>query len=180
MKVLQLREFFLFFSLSFIPCVCTVLDTLGRARNVLRLGALSVPSRIGGERLLRTFLNIAPLACRCVIFLLSEFFCQAGYVNGNPSGSRSEIRSKKSFVEDWVFVSVDSSDGQTVMDFPVLHSTDHSDCIPETPQGFERIRFSSLGLVVRLPVMRIRVLTMTLNLLLVFVWAQSMLVHMCS
>ena len=83
MKVLQLREFFCF-SLSFIPCVCTVLDTLGRARNVLRLGTLSVPPRIGGERLLRTFLNIAPLACRCVIFLLSEFLCQAGYVNGKP------------------------------------------------------------------------------------------------
>ena len=41
---------------------------------------------------------------------------------------------KKAFVEDWVFVSGDSSDGQTVMDFPVLHSTDHSDCIPETPR----------------------------------------------
>ena len=51
-----------------------------------------------------------------------------------PSGSRSEIRSEKAFVEDWVFVSGDSSDGQTVMDFPVLHSTDHSDCTPETPR----------------------------------------------
>ena len=41
---------------------------------------------------------------------------------------------KQAFVEDWVFVSGDSSDGQTVMDFPVLHSTDHSDCISETPR----------------------------------------------
>ena len=41
---------------------------------------------------------------------------------------------KKAFVEEWVFVSGDSSDGQNVMDFPVLHSTDHSDCIPETPR----------------------------------------------
>ena len=30
--------------------------------------------------------------------------------------------------------SADSSDGQNVMDFPVLHSTDHADCIPETPR----------------------------------------------
>ena len=33
---------------------------------------------------------------------------------------------KKAFVEELVFVSGDSSDGQNVMDFPVLHSTDHS------------------------------------------------------
>ena len=36
-------------------------------------------------------------------------------------------------MEEWVFVSGDSSDGQNGMDFPVLHSTDHSDCILETP-----------------------------------------------
>ena len=41
---------------------------------------------------------------------------------------------RKAFVEDWVFVSGDSSYGQNVMDFPFLHSTDHSDCIPETPR----------------------------------------------
>ena len=41
---------------------------------------------------------------------------------------------KKEFVEEWVFVSGESSDGQNVMDFPVLHSTDYSDCIPETPR----------------------------------------------
>ena len=39
---------------------------------------------------------------------------------------------KKAFVEEWVFVSGDSSDGQNVIDFHVLHSTDLSDCIPET------------------------------------------------
>ena len=42
---------------------------------------------------------------------------------------------KKAFLEEWVFVSGDSSDGQNVMDFPVLHSTDHADCIPETPNS---------------------------------------------
>ena len=41
---------------------------------------------------------------------------------------------KKAFVEEWFFVSGESSDGQNVMDFPVLHSTDYSDCIPETPR----------------------------------------------
>ena len=37
-------------------------------------------------------------------------------------------------MEEWVFVGGDSSDEQNVMDFPVLHSTDHADCIPETPR----------------------------------------------
>ena len=33
-------------------------DTLGSARNVLHLGALSVPSRIGGKRIMRTCLTL--------------------------------------------------------------------------------------------------------------------------
>ena len=37
-------------------------------------------------------------------------------------------------MEKWVFISGEHSDGQNIMDFPVLHSTDHSDCIPETPR----------------------------------------------
>ena len=45
---------------------------------------------------------------------------------------------KKAFLEEWVFVGGDSSDEQNVMDFPVLHSTDHTDCIrddhPPTPR----------------------------------------------
>ena len=52
----------------------------------------------------------------------------------DPGRRFVQKKKKKAFVEDWVFVSGDSSDGQTVMDFPVLHSTDHSDCIPETPR----------------------------------------------
>ena len=40
-------------------------DTLGRARNVLHLGVLSVPSKIGGERILRTSLTLI----RCVVFV---------------------------------------------------------------------------------------------------------------
>ena len=43
-----------------------------------------------------------------------------------------------------VFVGGDSSEGQNVMDFPVLHSTDHADCIPETPKIIETVRFSSM------------------------------------
>ena len=46
---------------------------------------------------------------------------------------------KKAFVEEWVFVSGDSSDGQNVTDFPVLHSTDHSDCILETPRISQQV-----------------------------------------
>ena len=40
---------------------------------------------------------------------------------------------KKAFLEEWVFVGGDSSDGRNVMDFPVHHSTHQADCIPETP-----------------------------------------------
>ena len=69
-----------------------------------------------------------------VLPLLLNILCQVGFVNGNPSGSRSEIRSKKAFVEEWVFISGKPSDGQNIMDVPVLHSTDHSDCLPETPR----------------------------------------------
>ena len=49
MKVLQIR-FFLFLPVLLSVCLhCSrpfIRDTLGRARNVLRLGALSVPSTI--------------------------------------------------------------------------------------------------------------------------------------
>ena len=45
----------------------------------------------------------------------------------------------------WVSVSGDSSDAQNVEDFLVLHSTDHSDGIRETPRISKTIRFSSLG-----------------------------------
>ena len=45
---------------------------------------------------------------------------------------------KKAFFEKWIFVDGDSSDVQNVTDFPVLHSTDHTDSIrddhPPTPR----------------------------------------------
>ena len=41
---------------------------------------------------------------------------------------------KKAFLEEWVFVSGESSAEQNPTDFPVLQSTDHADCIPETPR----------------------------------------------
>ena len=86
------------------------------------------------------FLAIAPsgqsLTC---LFLLSSY---AKLVNGNPSGSQSGNRSKKAFLEEWVFVGGDASDEQNVMDFPVLHSTDHTDCIrddhPPTPRPLKQ------------------------------------------
>ena len=46
---------------------------------------------------------------------------------------------KKAFVEECVFISGESSDGQNVMDVPVLHSTDHSDCIPELPRILKQL-----------------------------------------
>ena len=89
-------------------------DTLERARNVILLGALSVPSRMGGERIIRASLTLIRVvvfvSCTYVVTfkplphlaspwlllsLLLKFLCQAGYVNGNPSGSRLGSRSKR-------------------------------------------------------------------------------------
>ena len=39
---------------------------------------------------------------------------------------------KKAFVEEWVFISDELTDGQAPTEDPVLQSTDHSDCIPGT------------------------------------------------
>ena len=59
----------LFSTLSSFPCILHsfrpyIRDTLGRARNVIHLGALSVPSRIGGGRFIRASLTLI----RCVVF----------------------------------------------------------------------------------------------------------------
>ena len=94
----------LFFTLSSCPCILHIFDhifgiRLGRARNVLHLGALSVSSRIGGERIIRTSLTLI----RCVFFFVHlrvyfqaiapfgqslivivfviELLCHAGYVH---------------------------------------------------------------------------------------------------
>ena len=45
-------------------CFLTIYS-LGRARNVIHLGVLNVPSKIGGERILRTYLTLI----RCVVFV---------------------------------------------------------------------------------------------------------------
>ena len=60
-------------------------------------------------------------------FVLIEFLCQAGYVNGNPSGSCSENRSK-SFLEEWVFVSGGSSDSPFLERLELLFSSDEILC----------------------------------------------------
>ena len=39
---------------------------------------------------------------------------------------------KKAFVEEWVFISDEFTDGQAPTEDSVLQSTDHSDCIPGT------------------------------------------------
>ena len=69
-----------------------------------------------------------------VLPLLLQILCRVGFVNGNPSGSWSKVRFKKASVEEWVFISGEPSDGQNTKDVPVLHSTDHADCFPETPR----------------------------------------------
>ena len=89
-----------------------ILGTLRRAQNVLRLVALGVSPTIvdnDSTNFLKTvslcrvcfmhlwvfFFAIAPFGLSLSYFLLCEFLCQAGYFNGNPSGSRSENRPKR-------------------------------------------------------------------------------------
>ena len=112
-------------------------DTPGSARNVLHLGALSVPSRIGGERITRTYLKkrdslVCDFWCTCVVtftpihrlasillllLLCLNFLCQVGSANGNPSGSLLGNRSRKPI---WIFTGDDSSDEQGFSNFPSL------------------------------------------------------------
>ena len=67
-----------------------------------------------------------------------SFTCQIGFVNGNPSGSRSKIRSsKKAFVEEWVFISDVPSEGPSTAEDPMIHNTVHSEYIPVTPRTSE-------------------------------------------
>ena len=67
-----------------------------------------------------------------------SFPCQIGFVNGNPSGSRSKIRSsKKAFVEEWVFISDVPSEGPSTAEDPMIHNTVHSEYIP--------VHFATLG-----------------------------------
>ena len=65
-------------------------DTPRGARKVLRLGALGVPSRI-----VVTFKPIHHLISLLLLLWWLNFLCQVGSVNGNPSGSHLENRSKK-------------------------------------------------------------------------------------
>ena len=53
-----------------------------------------------------------------VLPLLLRTRCQVGFANGNPSGSRSDSF-KKAFVEEWVFISDEPSDGQNTVEVPV-------------------------------------------------------------
>ena len=68
------------------------------------------------------------LTSPCLLLsLLLSFLCQAGYVNGNPSGSQFGNRSKKPTWR-WIFTGDDSPDEQRVTDFLVLlHSTGNTD-----------------------------------------------------
>ena len=52
-----------------------------------------------------------------------------------PFWIRVEDSFKKAFVEEWVFISGEPSDGQNTVEVPMLHNTDHSEYIPVTPRG---------------------------------------------
>ena len=41
---------------------------------------------------------------------------------------------KKAFVEEWVFISDEPSEGPSTVEVPMLHNTDHSEHIPVTPR----------------------------------------------
>ena len=146
MKVLH-PSFKLFLTLSSCPCLSHSFrpynrETPGRARNVFHPGAWL---RTNHTNLLDTDWLICDFSCTYVVTfrpiphltrprllppLLLNFLCQAGYVNGNPSGSLLANGSKKAYLEKWIFTGDSSSDEQRVTNFPVLlHSTDHTDYI---------------------------------------------------
>ena len=133
----------LFFTHSSFPCLTHSSrsynrDAPGSARNMLHLGALSVPSRIGGGRNTRTYLSLTRwfviFSCTFVVtfkpyhhltsplLLLPSWlnFHQIGSVNGNPSGSLLVNRSKKAYLEEWKYTGDDSSDEQGFANFPAL------------------------------------------------------------
>ena len=57
---------------------------------------------------------------RLLLPLLLSVLYQAGYVNGSPSGSWLGNRSKKAYLEEWIFTGDDSSDEQGFSKLPVL------------------------------------------------------------
>ena len=65
-----------------------------------------------------------------VAYLMSGWVCQ-----WKPFWIRVEDSFKKAFVEEWVFISGEPSDGQNTVEVPMLHNTDHSEYIPVTPRG---------------------------------------------
>ena len=81
-----------------------------------------------------SFQSNPPLVILLLVLPLLLFpLCPVGFVNGNSSGSQSLMHSRW-LVEEWVFISDEPSDGQNTVEVPGLHSTDHSDCISETPR----------------------------------------------
>ena len=72
-----------------------------------------------------------------VAYLMSGWVCQ-----WRPFWIPVEDSFKKAFVEEWVFISDEPSDGQNTVEVPVLHNTDHSEYIPVTPRASKQ--FTSL------------------------------------
>ena len=55
-----------------------------------------------------------------MLLLWLNFLYQVGSVNGNPPGSLLRNRSKKAYLEEWMFSGDDSSDEQGFANFPAL------------------------------------------------------------
>ena len=62
-------------------------------------------------------------------YLMSGWVCQ-----WKPFWILVEDSFKKAFVEEWVFVSDEPSDGQNTVEVPMLYNTDHGKFIPVTPR----------------------------------------------
>ena len=63
-----------------------------------------------------------------------SFPCRVGFVNGKPFWIPVEDSFKKAFVKERVFFSDEPSEGPNTVEVPMLHNTDHSEYIPETPR----------------------------------------------
>ena len=105
---------------------------------MLHLGALSTLKdwwRTNHTNSLNSDSLVCDFSCTCVVtfkpihhltsILLSlllwlNFLRQVGSVNGNPSGSLLENRSKKAYLEEWIYTGDDSSDEQGFANFSAL------------------------------------------------------------
>ena len=127
-----------------------ILGALGRAQKVLRHVALRVTPTIVDYDSTNFLKHCFVVSCLFVrkrashlaiasstevsICLCGDSFpCQGWVCQWKPFWIQVEDSFKKAFVEEWVFISDEPSEGPSTIEVPMLHNTDHSEYIPVTP-----------------------------------------------